>query len=153
MRYGYRMHYENGLSTVLEKNPHRDVQGLACLALAQFLHDRLRMLRLIDDRPELLECYDIVFGWNYLPELQRLDRDKLAARIEALFERAATEYADVKFRTGTVGEVATTELNDMRHLSVGLTAPDIVGKDQDGESFKLTGYRGNVVLLYFWSEY
>ena len=28
MRYGYRMVYEKCLSTVLEKNPHRDVQGL-----------------------------------------------------------------------------------------------------------------------------
>ncbi|MDA1230598.1 MAG: redoxin domain-containing protein [Planctomycetota bacterium] len=153
MRYGYRMDYDKGLSTVLEKNPHREVQGLACLALAQFLHDRLRMIRLVDDRPELMECCGIVFGRNYLPELRRLDRDKLAARIEVLFERAATEYADVKFRAGTVGEVATTELYDIRHLSVGRVAPDIVGKDQDGESFMLTDYRGKVVLLYFWSEY
>lgn len=153
MRYGYRMEYDKGLSAVLEKNPHCDVQGLACLALAQFLHDRLRMIRLVDDRPELVECYDIVFGKNYLPELRRMDRTKLAARIETLFERAATEYANVKFRAGTIGEVATTELYDIRHLSVGRVAPDIVGKDQDGQAFRLTDYRGKVVLLYFWSEY
>ncbi|MCH7725812.1 MAG: redoxin domain-containing protein [Planctomycetes bacterium] len=27
------------------------------------------------------------------------------------------------------------------------------GKDQDGKQFKLSDYRGNVVLLYFWSEF
>ncbi|MBC8352320.1 MAG: redoxin domain-containing protein [Planctomycetes bacterium] len=153
MRYGYRMDYDKGLSIVLEKNPHREVQGLACLALAQFLSDRLRMLRLVEDRPELAECYKIAYGKNYLPELQRLDRAKLASRIEALFERAADDYADVKFRAGTIGETAKSELYDIRYLSVGKLAPDIVGKDQDGKQFKLTDYRGKVVLLYFWSEF
>ena len=147
------MDYDKGLSIVLEKNPHREVQGLACLALAQFLSDRLRMLRLVEDRPELAECYKIAYGKNYLPELQRLDRAKLASRIEALFERAADDYADVKFRAGTIGETAKSELYDIRYLSVGKLAPDIVGKDQDGKQFKLTDYRGKVVLLYFWSEF
>jgi len=153
MRYGYRLEYEKCLSTVLEKNPHRDVQALACLALAQFLNDKLRMLRLVEDRPELAECYKIVFGKDYLPELQRLGRAKLAARIETLFERAVDEYADVKFRAGTVGETAKSELYDIRHLAIGRVAPDIKGKDPDGANFKLSDYHGKVVLLYFWSEF
>ena len=41
----------------------------------------------------------------------------------------------------------------MRHLAVGKEAADIEGKDQDGKQFKLSQYRGKVVLLYFWSEY
>ena len=40
-----------------------------------------------------------------------------------------------------------------RFLSVGKSAPDIEGDDQDGKSFKLSNYRGKVVLLYFWQEY
>ena len=153
MRYGYRMEYEKCLSTVLEKNPHRDVQALTCLALAQFLQDKLRMIRLAEDRPELAECYEIVFGKDFLPALQRLGQAGLATRIESLFERAAKEYGDVKFRSGTVGETAKSELYDIRHLGVGKVAPNIVGKDQDGKQFKLSDYRGKVVLLYFWSEF
>jgi AhpC/TSA family len=153
MRYGYRLEYETCLRIVLEKNPHRDVQALACLALAQFLNDRLRMLQLTEDRPELADCYNIVFGTDYLPALQRLGRAELGARIEELFERAANEYADVTFRSGTVGETAASELYDIRHLSVGKVAPEIAGKDQDGRIFKLSDYRGKVVLLYFWSEF
>ena len=76
----------------------------------------------------------------------------LTTRIEALFERAAKEYADVKFRAGTVGETAKSELYEIRHLSIGMVAPDIEGVDQDGEQFKLSDYRGKVVLLYFWME-
>ncbi|NQU49722.1 MAG: redoxin domain-containing protein [Planctomycetes bacterium] len=30
---------------------------------------------------------------------------------------------------------------------------DIEGKDQDGIPFKLSDYRGKVVLLYFWLEF
>jgi hypothetical protein len=153
MRYGYRMEYEKCLSTVLEKNRHRDVQALTCLALAQFLQDKLRMIRLAEDRPELAECYEIVFGKDFLPALQRLGQAGLATRIESLFERAAKEYGDVKFRSGTVGERAKSELYDIRHLGVSKVAPDIVGKDQDGKQFKLSDHRGKVVLLYFWSEF
>lgn len=153
MRYGYRMEYEKCLRTVLDENPHHEVQALACLALAQFLSDKLRMVQLAEDRPELAECYEIVFGRDYLPELRRLGQAKLAKRIETLFERAADEYADVKFRAGTVGETAKSELYDIRHLAIGKVAPDIEGKDQDGTKFKLSDYRGKVVLLYFWNEF
>jgi peroxiredoxin len=38
-------------------------------------------------------------------------------------------------------------------MSVGTAAPDIDGEDRDGARFKLSDYRGKVVLLYFWQEY
>jgi hypothetical protein len=153
MRYGYRMEYEKFLRTVLEKNPHRNVRAVACISLAQFLNDRLRMVQLAEDRPELTKCYEIVFGQNYLPELQRQRRAKLAKRVELLFERA-TRYDDVKIRAGaTIAEQAKTALYDIRHLSISKLAPDIAGKDQDGVQFRLSDYRGKVVLLYFWMEF
>lgn len=34
----------------------------------------------------------------------------------------------------------------------GNRAPEIVGEDADGKSFKLSDYRGKVVLLDFWFE-
>lgn len=152
MRYGYRVEYESALGAVLEKNPHRKIRALACLAQAQYLADRLRMLRLVSDRPELEKRYALLFGEKYLSELGDLGR--LEGRIGRLFELAASnEYHDVEFRTGTVGEVAKSELYDIRHLSVGKLAPEIEGKDQDGTPFKLSDYGGKVVLLYFWNEY
>ena len=36
------------------------------------------------------------------------------------------------------------------NLSLGCTAPDIVGTDHDGKEFKLSDYKGQVVLLDFW---
>jgi len=154
MRFGYRMEFGEFLNDVLKENPHRDVKAAACLGLAQFLNDRLRMLELADDRPELIRRYEVLFGKNYLLELQRPGRAEQIQRIEALFEQAAQDYADVEVRAGeTVGARAKAELYDLRSLSIGKVAPDIEGFDQDGTGFKLSDYRGKVVLLYFWMEF
>lgn len=153
IRYAYRLEFEKFLLAVLDKNPHRTVQGEACLALAQNLNDRLQMLRLLEDRKELVECYELVFGRTYVPNLRRLGQAKLAERVEALFERAARDYADVKLRSGTVGAQAKSALYDIRHLGIGRPAPEIAGKDQNGKKLKLSDYRGKVVFLYFWSEF
>jgi CubicO group peptidase (beta-lactamase class C family) len=47
MRYGIRHEYETFLHKVLESSPHKDVQGLACLSLAEFLKSHLQKLDLI----------------------------------------------------------------------------------------------------------
>ncbi|MDG1874966.1 MAG: TlpA disulfide reductase family protein [Mariniblastus sp.] len=41
----------------------------------------------------------------------------------------------------------------MEHLQVGHEAPDIIGKDLDGMEFRLSDYRGKVVLLDFWGHW
>lgn len=150
MRYGYRMEFEKFLRAVLRENSHREMQGLASLALARFLNDRLQLAA---DRPGMAEFNRKVFGKTYLPELKQRQRDGLTKEIETLFEQAA-KFADVKTpRGGTVAVQAKMELHGIRHLSVGKVAPEIKGPDQDGRDFKLSDYRGKVVLLYFWMEY
>jgi hypothetical protein len=116
----------------LEKDRRREVQGVACLTLAQILKGRSDALN---------------------------DKDaKAAARArkesEELFGRAADKYADVKIPYGgSVGEKAKSELFELHHLSIGMQAPGIEGEDQDGKKFKLSDYRGKVVLLDFWSQF
>jgi len=74
--------------------------------------------------------------------------------VETLLDQAATIYANVKMPYGgSVGEQAKAELFEIRHLAIGKEAADIEGQDQDGKQFKLSDYRGKVVLLYFWFEY
>ena len=73
---------------------------------------------------------------------------------EKLLRRAADEFGDVKLASGgTVGDKVQVELDDILHLAVGKVAPDIEGEDQDGKKFKLSDYRGKVVLLDFWHQY
>ena len=150
MRYAYRMEFAECLHTIERTNPHRNMRALACLALARFLNDRLRMLQLLEDRPDLKKRYAAIFGKDYLQTFRQSEPEK---RITELFEKA-TKYGDVKMPYGgTVGQQARSELYEIRHLSIGKVAPDIVGKDQDGKTFKLSDYRGKVVLLYFWVEF
>ena len=67
------------------------------------------------------------------------------------------DYADCPRLTGenvgTLGEFAQSELFELRHLRVGKVALEIKGEDLDGVAFKLTDYRGKVVLLDFWGDW
>jgi hypothetical protein len=120
------------LRTLLEKDTRRDMQGVACLALAQSLKSRA----------------------DGMPESQAKDAEKLRQESETFFERATNKYADVKlpFR-GTVGDNAKGELFELRYLSVGKEVPDVKGEDADGKEFKLSDYRGKVVMLDFWGHW
>jgi hypothetical protein len=150
---GFCKEYETFLRAVLGENPHREIRARACLPLAHFLTNRLQRLDLIGDQPRLAREFGDLFGGEYLAGLQRQDRGEAIREAEALFERAARDYGDVKLPGGTVVEMAGAELFEIRHLAVGQEVPEIEGEDQDCKRFKLSDYRGKVVLLGFWSEY
>jgi hypothetical protein len=80
---------------------------------------------------------------------------KAEGEIERLLERVATEYADLKEPNyqRPLGEIAKGELFEIKHLAIGKLVPDIEGEDLDGKKFKLSDYRGKVVLLDFWGHW
>jgi hypothetical protein len=154
MSYGFAKQCETFLRTVLARSPHREVQGMACLRLAQFLNGRLRRLDVLAVHPEMAARYERWFGRVYLEELRRQDRAVAMQEVETIFERAASEFADTKLPYGrTAGETANSELHEIRHLSIGKQALELEGLDQDGQPIKLSDYRGKVVLLDFWNQY
>ena len=72
-----------------------------------------------------------------------------------LYERVAAEYGDVLWHEGLpdearLGAMARDELFVIRELGIGQSAPEIAGADLTGIPFKLSDYRGKVVLLDFW---
>lgn len=153
VQFGFRKECETFLRTVIEKTPHKDVQGQACLRLALFLNGRLNRLDLLKDQPVVSKRYEGLYGQDYLDTLRRQDRAKAVAEVEAVFEQAAEKYGDVKLPFGgNVGDNAKMELFAIRHLAVDKEAADIEGTDQSGVRFKLSDYRGKVVLLYFWQH-
>ncbi len=169
VHFGFRQECETFLRTVLEKSPHREVRAAACLRLAQFLKYRWLRLDLLEEQPEMARRYEGLYGKEYIVQLRTLwpVSDRAAefgevgdlrrariAEIEAIFEQAIKQYGDVKLPFGgTVGETAGAELYEIRYLSVGKVAPEIEGEDQNGERFKLSDYRGKVMLLYFWQQH
>jgi hypothetical protein len=154
VNFGFRRECETFLRTVLAKSPHREVQGQACLRLAQFLAGRVEKLDSIKEQPELVRRYESLFGKEYIGALRRQDPAKVMKEAEALYEQANEQYGDIKLPYDeTVGEVARRDLFEIQHLTVGKMAGEIDAEDQDSLPFKLSDYRGKVVLLYFWSEY
>ncbi len=72
---------------------------------------------------------------------------KLIADLEAF---GAEHGAQKQQRRGTYGAWVKNTVNALKNLKIGGTAPEIEGPDLDGVSFKLSDYRGKVVLLDFW---
>ena len=89
-----------------------------------------------------------------LYSLAELHRRSAPAKAEAIYERLIKDYAGVKGRgRKTIDQVAAGTLREMRHLGIGRPAPEISGEDIDGVQFKLSDYRGKVILLDFWGDW
>jgi hypothetical protein len=74
------------------------------------------------------------------------------------FTEVTKYYASIPTPDGraTLGEQAASQLARVKNLpslKVGKEAPEIEGKDLDGKPFKLSDYRGKVVLLDFWGHW
>ncbi len=97
-------------------------------------------------RPEVQEDFSKesrVHFWRFTNRLAKglltTEQDAMIfAYLAALAERYP-DHADLIARQRFMVE----------HLMIGKEAPDIVGKDMDGEGLKLSDYRGKVVVLVF----
>ena len=73
---------------------------------------------------------------------------------EAAFERVVKDYGtEIQFGKQTFGTAANSALFELRNLRVGKTVPEVEGEDVDGAKFKLSDYRGKVVMLDFWGHW
>jgi hypothetical protein len=122
---------EKLLRGLLEKNKSKEVQGWAAYSLASQLKNQA--------------------------EARGADKaaaEKALKEAEQLFERVEKEYAEIPyFRDSTLGKQANGSLFELRHLAIGKPVPEIEGEDLDGKKFKLSDYRGKVVLIDFWGNW
>ena len=77
------------------------------------------------------------------------EKEKNSTEALAIFEALSTS-PEVKEHSPKIVAGAEGKLFKINNLSIGCEAPDIVGLDQAGKEFKLSDYRGKVVLLDFW---
>lgn len=80
------------------------------------------------------------------------------ADFETMLEGVNEKYSDVVLstrgdKTILIGDRCESTLFEIRNLMIGKTAPDIEGEDLDGEAFKLSDYRGKVVVIDFWGDW
>jgi hypothetical protein len=80
--------------------------------------------------------------------------DDKAQHALALCKKMDQEFAGVKTADGELfSEMIAGDRFQLEHLRIGMVAPDIVAKDLDGVEFKLSDYRGKVVVLDFWGNW
>jgi hypothetical protein len=114
------------LREILGKDPKPKVKAAATLGLGKALAEKVDKL---GDKPA--------------------EADKVAAEAEKLLAEAVELYKG----EDAPRKDAEGELKAIRTLRVGKAAPEIKGPDLDGKEFKLSDYRGKVVLLDFWGHW
>ena len=129
---------------------HSESAAIGDLLEASYFGTALRM----GAKGEAMELFAEVIEFNESNELKakallargtlRLENEEQDAGVKDL-EKIATLTKDKDLIAA-----ADDALFEIRHLQIGCEAPDILGKDIDGVEFKLSDYRGKVILLDFW---
>jgi thiol-disulfide isomerase/thioredoxin len=155
---------ESLIRAVLDQNPDRVERGAACHALATLLANQAFTIRLLRTSPAELRRYRPRFeriraGWEEGIGKEATERyiardpRTLDAEADALLERIVSEFETVpapfEQDRRALAEIARGELFARRNLAVGKPAPEIEGRDYEGKAFRLSEYRGKVVLLTF----
>jgi hypothetical protein len=131
------------LKAVLDKNPDKTARGRAAYAMAQATIDKI--------------------------EKAKTDEEAKKFETEALewVKQVETTYADVtqftlppnpnsKAEPRLLGKVIARDakaIPNIRKLMVGKVVPEVEGEDVDGAKFKLSDYRGKVVMIDFWGHW
>ncbi len=167
---------ETLLRAALSSSPHREVRAAACYELARFLQFKADLPTAIKsmrerprpDDPGIRKAWDL--SLQNMERFAAVDGPKARAEAEHLLKRVQREFADVPMsqfmvdgpgrvqlsrynspeaKTKTFGALAEAALFELRNLAVGKPAPDIEGEDASGGRFKLSDYRGKVIVLSF----
>ena len=117
------------LRVVAEKNADRQVQGRARLNMAEVLFDEIPTMVVSEAGTESDSLVD-------------------KKRAEDVLRAVVKDYAGSE-----IGTEAEALLYNIEHLQVGMTAPETVGKDVEGQEIRLSDFRGKVVMMVYWSTW
>lgn len=142
---------EERLRQLAKQSPHRKVRAVAIYSLAEFYRTVVSIRSRLDDDEYVKNMskycsQEVIEYWRNL--------DVSTVEVEELLEEVAADYSDITL-DGKMNpaELATATLFRMRHLQPQQKAPEIEGPDLDGVPFRLSDYRGKVVLLSFWGHW
>jgi thiol-disulfide isomerase/thioredoxin len=142
---------EQWLDELSEKSRNRDVQAKAMLTRINYIRSINDILEYSRTNPEFAGQIDAAS----LDYLKAYDLQQAEVRKIELLTRLSKDFADLpsNVTSQTYGELAELELFAINKLAVGKVAPEIEGTDLDGKKFKLSDYRGKIVMLFFWGDW
>ena len=117
------------LEKVLEKNPSNDAKGFACYIIGEAAGN------LVDRGTD------------------KAKSEKLAEKAIKYFERAKAEFGDVVYQGDKLANQAEGAMFSLKYLKTGMPVPEIEGPDMDGKTFKISDYKGKVVMIDFWGHW
>ena len=82
----------------------------------------------------------------------RKDQSKIA-EYDALIEKLITDHPDLTINGRKITQGMKAKRDAAINLVIGKPAPEIIGKDVDGNEMKLSDYKGKVVVLDFWGDW
>ncbi len=131
----------------------RELLAVANYALLQYQKRTVDVQESFDKDSKKVEQFEQRYGKEQLEYVQNLKLPTEEERLASLEELAA-EYGEVEISKGRTLAVAVEgEIFEAKNLQVGMVGPDIEGEDIDGTAFKLSDYRGKVVVLDFWGDW
>jgi hypothetical protein len=143
------------LSILLDRHIRSEKLGGVCHMVASLYQPRHaeRALRDILERNPHHDAKG--YATYYLGKLLLEDHVGMGKPIvgEKLLELVVKKFSDVRHWHGTLADAAEADLFELRHLAIGKVAPEIEGEDMDGVKFKLSDYRGKVVVIDFWGDW
>jgi thiol-disulfide isomerase/thioredoxin len=158
---------------VLDKGPNKKAQAAAAYNLARYYatlahaHQRSRQIKQKEHLLNFERFWKIVIT-PYLESHFPLNEDQNSAEVDRLLRLVAEKYSSVPAtdwklvgpgrvfvelasypEPKTYGDLARAMQFELNNIVSGNPAPDIHGTDADGKPFRLSDYKGKVVLLVF----
>ncbi len=150
MRGDLSLPTEKAMRAVISDSPHAKCQTQAKFQLAQMMST----LHEVATDESMARRYEARMDDDRKAWLASADADAIEKEMVALLEDVAATGGDIIFYGKvTIGSSAAGTLFERNNLQIGMEAPDIEGEDIDGTMFKLSDYRGKVVMLDFWGHW
>jgi hypothetical protein len=144
---------EDPLAKQAEIKVRQGIQGLASAA-SPAITKMLRAMRRKTTQKELKMQISVALGQslrNQYEKAYQKNEKAEAAKLAKESEETLKQVVKDSGETGPLAKQAKDALFLLEHLSVGKKAPNIAGQDMDGKKFKLSDYRGKVVVVDFWA--
>ena len=141
---------EDLFHSVINKASSDPVKAYSMFGFAKYINQIAFFKKTLEYNPEFAQR---------LPseQLEYINRPRSDAEKVALAEMLRTvidNYGEITYQgRRTFGEVANSELFELENLQVGQVSPEIEGRDLDDIPFRLSDYRGKIVMLDFWGHW
>ncbi|MFT3880290.1 MAG: TlpA disulfide reductase family protein [Gemmatales bacterium] len=123
------------LRDVIARHPDRKVQAKAAKALASGLENAVQRAKMIQSRPEMRKNFEEQAGKEVVEALL-VNADQNKKDAAELTKLVQDKYADV-----------------FPNLAIGQPAPEVINKDLDDKTVKLSDLKGRVVVLDIWATW